>query len=95
MKLFNIFKKQKEELKKVPLTDEQKISKTLAIERHKKRVINLNEEFEQLSNRLETLDLDTNLTKVEREKSSDSIIRRMSFIRYEVEIREGLIKWLS
>ena len=95
MKLLKFIKRDKEAPKRKPLTDDQKVAKGVAITRHRRRIRNLNEELEQISNKLEVTETDFNGTRNEREKESDRIIRRMTFIKYEVEIREGLIKWLS
>ena len=95
MKLFSMFKKKEEIKKEVKLTENQKRDKESAIRRHKKRLDNLNEELLSLSNSLEMLESNYDMTKVEKEKESDNLIRRMSIIRYEIDIREGLVKWLS
>ena len=52
-------------------------------------------EFEQLSAELENVESAFDVPKAKREKDSDTIIRRMSLLKYEIEIREGLVRWLS
>jgi hypothetical protein len=93
MKILNLFKK-KEEPEQIQAVVE-KPNNTIAIEKHKKRIYNLNEEFEKLSHNLSENELDYQQTRTERERSSDLLIRRMAIIKYEIEIREGLIRWLS
>ena len=95
MKLFNFLRKKEEAPKKPTLTADQKVAKGVAITKHRRRIRNLSEELEQISNKLESVESDFNKTRNEREKESDAIIRRMTFIKYEIEIREGLTKWLS
>ena len=95
MKLFSFLKKDKEEAKRVKLSREHQMVKEGAIRLHKIRISNLNDEFEQLSTKLESVESDFDTTKSKREKDSDTIIRRMSLLKYEIEIREGLVKWLS
>lgn len=95
MKLLSVFKRQKEEPKRRQLTDDQRFVKLHAIDNHEKRITNLNEEFERLSNKLENSSIDIAMTKIEREKFTDRIVRRMAIIRYEIDIRRELTKWLS
>lgn len=95
MDLFKVFRRKKEPIKRKELTAEQKIAKAVAIIKHRTRVANLNKELEQISNTLEMTELDFDSTKTEREKKSDTIIRRITLLKYEIDIREGLIKWLS
>ena len=59
------------------------------------RISNLNDEFEELSSKLKEVESDFDSSKSKREKESDTVIRRMSILKYEIEIREGLVKWLS
>ena len=94
MRLLDFFKK-KELVKEKPLSKDQRRIKANAIESHRRRISNLGEEFEQLSIKLESLEEDFSITKTEKQKESDTLIRRMTLIRYEMEIREGLVKWLS
>ena len=56
---------------------------------------NLHDEFEMLSAKLERIESDFDNPKAVKEKDSNNIIRRMSLLKYEIEIREGLVKWLS
>ena len=95
MKLFKFIKKDKKEPKRPKLTREQKLVKENAIRLHKIRINNLSEEFEELSTKLEKVESDFDMNRSKREKESDTIIRRMSILEYEIEIREGLVKWLS
>lgn len=95
MKLFKFIKKDKKELERPKLTREQQLAKVNAVRLHKVRISNLNDEFEQLSTELEEIESNLDMSKTKREKDSDTIIRRMSLLKYEIEIREGLVKWLS
>lgn len=95
MRLFDIFKKKKEAPKLPKLTREQQLSKSNAIQQHRNRINNLNEEFEQRSAELESLESNYDIPKSQKQKTSDILIRRMTLLRYEIEIREGLLKWLS
>lgn len=93
MKIFDFLKKK--EPARLQVSREQKITMRLAITSHKKRIENLGEEYKRLTKELGELELDVELTRNERQKLSDTKIRRMSLIRHEIEIREGQIKWLS
>lgn len=95
MKLFNFLKKEKKETPRPKLNREQQMVKENAIRLHKIRIENLNNEFEELSAKLEIVESDFDMNKTKREKDSDTLIRRMSLLKYEIEIREGLVKWLS
>lgn len=95
MKLLDFFKKSKKEAEKPKLTSQQKMVREGAIRLHRIRIENLSEEFEELSAKLESLESDFGIPRTLKEKESDLIIRRMSLLKYEIEIREGLVKWLS
>ena len=96
MKLFKFFKKEEEVKPEKPkLTSIQKLAKTNAIRLHNIRIENLNTEIEELSARLEKIESNFDSPRASKEKESDMIIRRMSLLKYEIEIREGLIRWLS
>lgn len=95
MKLFNFLKRNKEEIRKPILSREHRLTKENAIRQHENRINNISEEFEVLSNKLEGIEGDFNIPQSSKAKESDSIIRKMSLIKYEIEIREGLVKWLS
>lgn len=95
MKLFSFLKKDKKEPERPKLNREQQMAKENAIRLHKIRISNLNDEFEELSAKLEEAESDFDMNKTKREKDSDTLIRRMSMLKYEIEIREGLVKWLS
>lgn len=92
MKLFTFFKQKKPGLPK--LSPDQVISRRTINQRHVNRIKNLEEEFDSLSNELKEAEFNSNMTKVEREKLSDHLVRRMTFIKHEIEIRRGLLKWL-
>lgn len=94
MKLFKFLKKEeKVEIEKPKQLDRLAVDN--AIRQHQGKIDNLNEELIELTNNLEFIELDFNAPKAKREKDSDTIIRRMSIIKYEIEIRKGLVKWLS
>ena len=96
MRIFDFFKKKEEEIPRMPgLTFDQKNAKTAAIASHKKRVLNLREELEQISRNLKSVEINFDRTRNERKEESNNIIRRMTFLKYEIDIREGLIEWLS
>lgn len=90
MSFLDLFKREK----KTEDTLEEKTTKKIAKDRHSARVANLRDELEQLSNALVETELSTAVTRSEKEKQSDKMIRRMALIRYEIDIREGLLKWL-
>ena len=94
MKLLDIFRRKEEPEVKV-LTGNQRRAKLEAIESHKKRIANLRDEFELCSINLEFTEGNFDLPKMEKQKKSDRLICRMAMLRYEIEIREGLVKWLS
>ena len=95
MKLFSFLKKEKKEPERPQLNREQQMSKDNAIRLHKIRISNLNDEFEELASKLEIVEANFDQPQAKRDKSSDTIIRRMSLLKYDIEVREGLVKWLS
>ena len=90
MKLLDLFKKEK----KNEDTAEERVSKNISKDRHSARIANLRDEFEQLSNMLVETELNIAMARSEKEKQSDKLIKRMTLIKYEIDIREGLLKWL-
>ena len=88
MKFLDLFKKNEDDIPEV------KENKKIAKDRHLARVVNLRDEFEVLSGELVETELNVAMARSEKEKSSDKIIRRMTLIKYEIDIREGLLKWL-
>jgi len=95
MRLFKFLKKDKKEPVRKKLNREQQLAKANAIRLHKIRISNLNDEFEELSLKLESISSDFDLPQAKRDKESDTVIRRMSILKNEIDIREGLVKWLS
>lgn len=95
MRLLNFLKRNKKEEKKPVLSREHKLAKENAIKQHKIRISNLSDEFERLSADLEKVEGNLDIPQSQRTKESDTLIRRITLIRYEIEVREGLIKWLS
>jgi len=97
MKLFNFLKKEKEkkEVKTSVLSTEQRLNKQYAIRQHMSRVENLTIELNELSERLEFIESNFETPYPKRSRDSDNIIHRISIIKNEIEIREGLIRWLS
>lgn len=93
MRLFSRRKKEAIVIDERP--EKQKRNDTQVAARHQKRVDNLRAELEVLESDLFTLEGDSDIVKSTKDKDSDSIIRRMVLIKYEVGIREDLIKWLS
>ena len=86
--------KKKKEVKRI-LTGGQDVARKVAIVKHQNRVDNLLEELTQIHRNLKINEGDFDKTKNEREKISDTFIRKMTILQYEIDIREGLIKWLS
>lgn len=92
--LSKLFKKEeKKEKRKESKADS--LQRAIAITKHENRINNLDEELITLSSKLKENEGNFEIPKSAREKTSDTIIRRMTIIRYEIEIREGLIEWLS
>ena len=101
MKLFNWLKMKKEDRPNNPVWTDIKprteaqtkdIKTTAALYQH--RIDNLNEELEKLSDLLCVSELDMSTSRALRTKQTDTIVRRMTLLRYEIDIREGLLKWL-
>lgn len=95
MGFFRSSKKEKKEPEKPKLSREHQMAKENAIRLHKIRISNLSNEFEELSSMLEIVESNFDESRIKREKDSDTLIRRMTLLKYEIEIREGLVKWLS
>ena len=97
MKILRLFKKteEKENVKKPELTKAQSIAKEVAIELHKRRIHNLKIEVVKLRQELKTLETDFDMSRVDREKRSDTIIRRLALLQYEIDTRKETIQWLS
>ena len=91
MEIFKRFRKVKNQ------TTKKSPKNVLAIQRHKTRVDNLNEEYVTLSAKLISLESekDSGVLRSELNKEVDAIIFRMAIIKYEVDVREDLLKWLS
>ena len=82
-------------MKKPELTRAQSIAKGVAIDSHKRRIYNLETEIESLRNRLEIVEADFDMPRTDREKESEVIIRRLTLLQYEIDIRKETVKWLS
>ena len=82
--------------KKVPKEKRKKpgVNVASAIQKHKTRIENLEEELEICLSNLKTLHLDNEMPSSMINKEANAIIVRMTFIKYELGIREDLIKWL-
>jgi len=82
--------------KKVPEKERKKpgVNVTSVIQKHKIRIGNLEEELEVCLANLKTLHLDNEMPSSMINKKSSAIITRMTFIKYEIGIREDIIKWL-
>lgn len=100
MKLFSIFRKKKEkeevleEPKEVRISPEQELHNRNIVLKHEKRINNLNAELKTIMRDEKELESNLKITKVERDKTSNRLIRRMTLIKYEVGIREELLQWL-
>ena len=75
-------------------TPEEKINKKNVKARHNNRISNLKNEYDVLSRKLKDVELDIDMSKNEKDKLSDRLIRRMTLLRYEINIREELVRWL-
>ena len=93
MGFFDMFKG-REKVEVLKDNHEQKVNKKNIEDRYRIRISNLTEEFEKLSRQLRSTELDLDVTKVEKVKLSDRLIRRMTLLKNEIDIREGLLKWL-
>jgi hypothetical protein len=80
--------KEPKKLKKAP------INIVAAIQKHKTRIGNLEEELEICVVNLKALHSDSEVPTSVINKEASTIITRMTFIKYELEIRGDLIKWL-
>ena len=94
MGIFDIFKTTKPVPELPKKIVETTPNVTQAIQHHKVRIDNLSDEFEILSNKLKTLQLDVEKPRGVRNKEMDGVIFRMTIIKYEVNIRGDLVKWL-
>ena len=91
MDLLKMFRRREKKQINKPVKDANNLQ---SIQHHKTRVENLSNEFEQLSDELKVLELDTERPRSTRNKEVDKVIFRMAIIKYEIDIREGLLKWL-
>lgn len=91
--MFNFLRKKEQEVKKAESLN-QKANKKNIESRYRNRINNLKDEFEILSRQLKDLELGIEITKSEKDKQSERLIRRMTLLKHEIEIREGLIRWL-
>lgn len=94
MAIFGLKKKKQEEEKETNIIAVKQRRDVVSSHRHEARVENLRNELVRLSNRLGLVEVDSIMTKTDKDKCIDSIVKRMTFIRYEIDIREGLLKWL-
>jgi len=95
MKILKLFAKEKvHQVSRPILPTEHAIARNVAISKHEKIIVNLGNELESLSSNLKALEQDFGMLHSKREKESDRMIRRIILVKYEIEIREGLIKWL-
>jgi hypothetical protein len=92
MSIFDFIKKKKP--KEVEKTPEQAINIEQVKIRHQNRIDNLNNEARDLSHKLTSIEEDEEMIKTKKAKASDIIIQRLTFIKYEIGIRESLISWL-
>jgi hypothetical protein len=65
-----------------------------AVQKHKTRISNLEEELEICVCNLKALHSDSEIPVSIINKEANAMITRMTFIKYELGIREDLIKWL-
>lgn len=93
MKIIDLFKKKEKPMVTMPVLQRSTINQ--AIDSHRRRISNLQEEVDDLSVTLRTISIDIAMPRSKKEKSSDTIIKRMAILKYEIGVREDLIKWLS
>jgi len=84
------FRRSKEPVKK----KEKSMNVVSAIQRHKTRISNLEDELEICIINLKGLHTDSEIPSSILSKEASVIIARMTFIKYELGIREDLVKWL-
>jgi len=91
----NFFKKKKklEEPKPLP-SPEQTINLVQVEKRHRVRISNLFEEFDSLSKDLVHIEQDLDIPTPLKIKKTNSIIQRAILLKYEIDIREDLLKCL-
>lgn len=94
MSIFDTLKKNKSQLEEPKNVTKVTYNITQAIQHHKVRIDNLTDEFETLSDKLKVLQSDVEKPKGVKNKEMDGIIFRMTIIKYEVDIRGDLLKWL-
>ena len=92
MSIFDFIKRKKP--KDVEKTPEQALNNDQAKIRHQSRIDNLNNEARDLSHKLTLIEEDEEMIKTKKAKPSDIIVQRLTFISYEIGIRENLISWL-
>ena len=84
----------KKKVKEVERTPKQILDIGQVKTRHQHRIDNLLDESEILNDELKTIERDEDMLKSKKAKASDTIIQRLTFIKYELDIRENLVSWL-
>ena len=91
--MFNFMKRKKKEKVVVsnplPLTADN----VQAVQHHKTRISNLQDELGQLSGKIEQIELSES-SRNAKNKETSLLINRMSVIKYEIETRGELLRWL-
>jgi len=86
------FGKKKE--KKAVMPPAEKLIREQGRKRHQVRIDRLVEQLEKTKNQLDKIEVNTDLTKTEREDTSNRLIKRMVLTQYEIDIREDVLSWL-
>lgn len=81
--------------KEISMNKEEKRNYELVKTRHQNRIQNLKDEISALKGKLIETEQDLNLTKSAKETASDRMINRISYLRYEIGVREEVISWLT
>lgn len=100
MRLFNKlfakgYKEEIEEIEKDSLTIEEKRNIDIVISRHQRKIMSLDNGLSKMTKEILEIEEDLILTKSVREDKSNKMINKMAIMKHEIEIREGLIKWLT
>ena len=85
-----LFRKKKEPAKVISLKKHSP-KDVQSIQHHKTRIENLSSEIDTLTAEMEELEQDNESLKSVKHDRIDRIVFRMAIIKYEIDIREGLV----
>ena len=88
-------KEEIEEIEKDSLTDEQKMNIDVVIARHQRRIMSLDNGLSKMTEEILEIEESLILTKSVKVDKSNKMVNKMAIMKHEIEIREGLIKWLT